>query len=68
MFWDIEIGFSINSYLYEEIELLGLGGVRLTISMLSFYSDDLSLNPAEDYNYFVKMLFPKNEDKVRPFK
>ena len=33
------------------------------VSMLAFYSDDLSLNPAEAYRFFSKMLFEKNENK-----
>ena len=33
--------------------------------MLEFYSDDPSLNPAEDYSLLSKALFEKNENKQK---
>ena len=33
---------------------MGRGGGQV-VSVLTFYSDDLSLNPAEAYSYFCKI-------------
>ena len=51
---------------------LGCGG-GLVVSMLAFYSDDPSSNPAEAYRFFCTMLSETNENKqkeagVGPFK
>ena len=35
------------------------------VSMLAFYSDDLSSNPAEAYCFFCKIVFEKNENKQK---
>ena len=32
------------------------------VSMLAFYSDDPSSNPADVYNFSVKFVFEKNEN------
>ena len=37
-------------------------GSGLVVSMLAFYSDDPSLNPAKN-NFFCKMLFENNKKK-----
>ena len=36
------------------------------VSILAFYSDDPSSNPAEAYSVSVKCVFEKNENKKRP--
>ena len=51
---------------------LGRGGGQV-VSVLAFYSDDLSSNPAEVYNFSNKIVIEKNENKqneagVGPFK
>ena len=43
------------------------------VSVLAFYSDDISLNPAEAYSFSVKLVFENNENKPKeagagPFK
>ena len=35
------------------------------VSVLAFYSDDPSLNPADAYSFFVKFIFGKNENKLK---
>ena len=35
------------------------------VSMLAFYSDDLSSNPAEAYCFFCQTVFEKNENKQK---
>ena len=35
------------------------------VRMLAFYSDDLSSNPAEAYNFSVNWVFGKNENKQK---
>ena len=55
-----------------KIKTLGRGGGQV-VRVLAFYSDDLSLNPAEAYTFSVKFVFEKNENKqkeagVGPFK
>ena len=42
----------------------GRGGGQVD-SMLAFYSEDLSLNPARAYNFFGRFLFEKKENKQR---
>ena len=39
------------------------------VSVLAFYSDDLSLNPSDAYSLFCKFVFEKNENnsKKRPW-
>ena len=39
----------------------GRGGGQV-VSVLAFYSDDLSSNPAEVYNFSVQLLLKKNEN------
>ena len=39
---------------------MGRGGGQVVI-VLAFYSDDPSLNPAEAYSFFCKIVFEKNE-------
>ena len=51
--------------------LWGCGGGQV-VSVLAFYSDDLSSNPAEVYNFSVKLLLKrtkinKKEAGVGPF-
>ena len=43
---------------------LGRGGGQV-VSMLPFYSDDKSSNPAEAYIFSVKFVFEKNESKQK---
>ena len=43
------------------------------VSVFTFYSDNPSLNPADAYSFYVKLLFEKNENKQKepglgPFK
>ena len=35
------------------------------VSVLAFYSDDPSSNPAEAYSFSVKFVFEKNENKQK---
>ena len=35
------------------------------VSVVAFYSDDPSLNPAEAYSFSVKFVFEKNENKQK---
>ena len=52
------------------MDSLGLGGGQV-VSVLAFYSDDPSSNPAEVYNFSVKLLLKrmkkKTEAGVGPF-
>ena len=44
----------------------GRGGGQV-VSMLAFYSEDLSLNPAEDYNFSVDFYLKRKKiNKERP--
>ena len=43
---------------------LGRGGGQV-VSVLAFYSDDPSSNPAEVYNFSVKIIIEKNENKQK---
>ena len=48
-------------------------GVGQVVSMLAFYSNNPSSNPADAYSFSVKFVFEKNENKqneagVGPFK
>ena len=46
---------------------MGSGGGGLVVSMLAFYSDDLSSIPVEVYNFSVKMLLKRTKiNKKRP--
>ena len=40
---------------------MGCGGGQV-VSMLAFYSDDPSSNPADAYRFSVKFVFEKNEN------
>ena len=40
-------------------------GAVVVVSMLAFYSDDLSLKPAEAYSFFCKIEFEKNENNKK---
>ena len=42
----------------------GRGGGQV-VSVLAFYSDDPSSNPAEVYNFSVKIVIEKNENKQK---
>ena len=42
----------------------GCGGGQL-VSVLAFYSDNPSSNPANAYSFFVKFVFEKNENRRR---
>ena len=44
--------------------LLGRGGGQ-AVSVLAFYYDDLSSNPAGIHNLSVKLVFEKNENKQK---
>ena len=53
--------------------MLGRGSGGQVVSVLAFYSDDPSSNPAEVYNFSVKLLLKrtkinKKEAVVGPFK
>ena len=43
---------------------MGRGGGQV-VSVLAFYSDDPSSNPAEAYNFSCKNVFEKNENKQK---
>ena len=43
---------------------MGRGGGQV-VSVLAFYSDDPSSNPAETCSFSVKLVFEKNENKQR---
>ena len=40
-------------------------GIDQVVSVLAFYSDDLSSNPAEAYSFFCNIVFEKNENKQK---
>ena len=42
----------------------GRGGGQV-VSMLAFYSDDPSSNPADIYSFSVKFVFEKNKNKQK---
>ena len=44
--------------------MLAHGGGKV-VSVYTFYSDNPSLNPAEDNCYYCKMLFEKKENKQK---
>ena len=44
------------------VATMGRGGGQV-VSVLAFYSDDPSSNPAEVYNFSVKIVIEKNENK-----
>ena len=44
---------------------LGRGGGQV-VSVLAFYSDDPSSNPADAYGFFCAFEFEKNDNKKRP--
>ena len=48
-----------------ELDRNGNGGNGLVVSLLTLYSDDASLNPAEVYIFYVKMLFEMNQNKQK---
>ena len=37
----------------------------VVVSVLAFYSDDLSSNPAEAYSFFCNIVFEKKESKQK---
>ena len=43
---------------------LGRGGDQV-VSVLAFYSDDPSSNPAEAYSFFCNIVFVKNRNKEK---
>ena len=43
---------------------MGRGGGQM-VSVLAFYSDDPSSNPADAYSFFVKLVFEKIENKQK---
>ena len=44
---------------------IGRGGGGQVVSMLAFYSNDPSSNPADAYSFSVKFVFEKNENKQK---
>ena len=42
----------------------GRGGSQV-VSVLAFYSDDPSSNPAEAYSFFCKIVFEKNKNEQK---
>ena len=51
---------------YQTIQLKGRGGGQ-AVSVLAFYSDDPSSDPAEVYNFSVKLLLKSTKiNKKRP--
>ena len=48
----------------NKFESWGRGGGQV-VSMLTFYSDDPSLNPAEAYSFSSKIVFEKKENKQK---
>ena len=51
--------FSLFSSFQKIDKLWGCGGGQV-VSVLAFYSNDPSLNPAEAYSFSVKYVFEKN--------
>ena len=43
---------------------MGCGGGQV-VSVLAFFSDDPSSNPAEAYSFFCKIVFEKSENKQK---
>ena len=48
----------------ESLNVGPCGGVQV-VSVLAFYSDDPSLNPAEAYSFSVKWVFENNKNKEK---
>ena len=49
----------------EKVQIYwGRGGGQV-VSVLTFYSDDLSSNPADAYSFSVKFVFETNENKQK---
>ena len=42
-----------------------LKGAAVVVSVLAFYSNDPSSNPADVYSYFVQIVIEKNENKQK---
>jgi len=51
--------------MYKVIDCLWCRGGGQVVSVLAFYSDDPSSNPAEVYNFSVKIFIEKNENKQK---
>ena len=49
---------------YKELPILVCGSGQM-VSVLAFYSDDPSSNPADAYSFFVKLVFEKIENKQK---
>ena len=49
------------------MECVGSGGGQV-VSVLSFFSNDPSLNPADSYSFSVKIVFEKNKNKAAHLK
>ena len=55
---------SIAISVQDNYLVLGRGGGQM-VSVLAFYSDDPSSNPADAYSFFVKLVFEKIENKQK---
>ena len=66
-FFDIKFLDTIRQIISQKNKLTtpwGRGGGEL-VSVLTFYSDNPSLNPTEAYSFSVKFVFEKNENEQK---
>ena len=59
------IAHFLNKYILRILVRGGSGGVMVTV--LAFYSDNLSSNPTKRQQFFCKMLLEKNKSKQKYF-
>ena len=56
--------YSLGAKHLHQIISEGCGGGQV-VSVIAFYSNDRSLNPAEAYNFFCKIVFETNKNKQK---
>ena len=64
MLFKIVYGVSSRLGCPLNVKQMGRGGGQV-VSMLAFYSNDPSSNPADAYCFSVKFVFEKNENKQK---
>ena len=64
--YNVPIVFKMKSKRLPYVNHLSMGrGGGQVVSVLAFYSDDPSSNPAEVYNFSVKIVIEKNKNKLK---
>ena len=61
MLFKIVYGISSRLGCPHNVKQMGRGGGQV-VSLLAFYSDDPSSNPADAYSFSVQIVFEKNEN------